>query len=198
MLKTIRFVRILGFVLLMVALGAASITAAQEPITLTIGGVSGVELQWLTETVKPAFEEQMAAAGTPVTVEIPDSGNVSGEDQRQQYVLDLSVGEGFDLMTFDGFWLPEFVDGGLLKPLTEVVGEEANDWEGWAQIPASLQNILGYDGNIYGIPRGTDARVIWYNRDILKQPGCRARVGSRQAGRSCSTRHRRLRTASRT
>jgi multiple sugar transport system substrate-binding protein len=172
MRKQSYFVRTLGILcLLVMALGLASVTVAQDAITLTIGGVSGVELEWLTNTVKPAFEEQMAAAGTPVTVEIPDNGNVSGEDQKQQYVLDLSVGEGADVMAFDGFWLPEFVDGGLLKPLSELVGDSYADWDGWEQIPAELQNILGYDGNLYGIARGTDVRVIWYNRDILEAAG---------------------------
>jgi multiple sugar transport system substrate-binding protein len=159
------------FMLAVLILGTASISVAQDPITLTIGGISGVELEWVNTVVKPAFEEQMAAAGTPVIVEAIDSGNVSGEDQKQQYVLDLSVGEGADLMTFDGFWLPEFVDGGLLQPLTELVGESVMEWEGWEQIPDGIQDILGYEGNLYGIPRGTDVRVIWYNRDVLEQAG---------------------------
>lgn len=153
------------------ALGAVSMVSAQDPITLTVGGVSGVELQWIMETVKPAFEAQMAEAGTPVIVEGIDNGNISGEDQKQQYVLDLSVGEGPDVMAFDGFWLPEFVDGGLLRPLTEVVGDEALAWDGWEQIPAGIQDILGYNGALFGIPRGTDVRVIWYNRDILEAAG---------------------------
>jgi multiple sugar transport system substrate-binding protein len=167
-LSNLRIVVLL--VALVVVLGLLPATAAQEPITLTINA-GGAELEWLTETVKPAFEEQMAAAGTPVTVEVVDSGNISGEDQKQQYVLDLSVGEGFDLMTFDGFWLPEFVDGGLLQPVTALVGEDALAWEGWEQIPQDIQNIMAYNGNLYGIPRGTDARVIWYNRDIFEQAG---------------------------
>src|SRR5688500_16358362 len=145
MFKQSYSVRILAILFLTVLLlGLATVTVAQDPVTLTIGGVSGVELEWLTNTVKPACEEQMAAAGTPVTVEIPDNGNVSGEDQKQQYVLDLTVGEGADVMTFDGFWLPEFVDAGLLTPLPELVGEEVTAWDGWEQIPAELQNILSY------------------------------------------------------
>ncbi len=170
MFKRLSFMFVLAAVL-MLALGAGFGVAAQEPITLTIAGISGVELEWLTNTVKPAFEQKMADAGTPVTVELIDSSNVSGEDQKQQYVLDLSVGEGADIMTFDGFWLPEFVDGGLLRPVTEVVGDSTLDWEGWEQIPDSLQQILSYDGGLYGIPRGTDVRVIWYNRDVLEQAG---------------------------
>jgi multiple sugar transport system substrate-binding protein len=172
MFKKVSLVRTISvLVLTVLVLGMATVTVAQEPITLVVGGVSGVELEWLTNTVKPAFEEHMAAAGTPVIVEIPDNGNVSGEDQKQQYVLDLTVGEGPDLMSFDGFWLPEFVDAGLLTPLTELVGESVLDWEGWAQIPPELQNIMGYNGQVFGIPRGTDVRVIWYNRDIFEQAG---------------------------
>lgn len=163
--------RILFVLLVLTALLGAGVVSAQDPITLTIGGISGVELQWVTETVKPAFEAQMAEAGTPVVVETIDSGNISGEDQKQQYVLDLNVGEGADVMSFDGFWLPEFVDAGLLQPLTEVVGEEVLDWEGWEQTPEDLRNIMGYNGDVYGIARGTDVRVVWYNKDVFEQAG---------------------------
>ena len=75
----------------------------------------------------------------------------TGEDLRQQYALDLGVGQGADILSFDGFWLPEFVDGGLLKPLTEVVGPEVLDWDGWSAIPEGLQQIMGYNGDLYGI-----------------------------------------------
>lgn len=143
---------------------------AADPVTLTIPA-SGNELKWLTNTIKPAFEKKMADAGTPVTVNVVDSGNISGEAQKQQLALDLKVGKGADLFSFDGFWLPEFVDAGLLKSLDVVVGPEVADWEGWKQIPESLQQILGYNGKLYGVPRGTDARVIWYNRDILEKAG---------------------------
>lgn len=148
-----------------------SVAHAQEGVTISITGIGGPELQWMNESVKPAFEAAMAEAGTPVTVEVIDSSNVSGSDLKQQYVLDLSVGEGADVMGFDGFWLPEFVDAGLLVPLDELVGEQVFEWEGWAQIPEGLQNILGYQGELYGVARGTDARVIWYNREIFEQAG---------------------------
>jgi len=143
---------------------------AQDGVTISITGVSGPELQWVTETVKPGFEAMMAAAGTPVTVDVIDNSNISGEDLKQQYVLDMSVGEGADLMGFDGFWLPEFIDAGLLTPLSELV-PSYTEWEGWAQIPAGIQDIMSYQGQIYGVPRGTDARVIWVNKEILAQAG---------------------------
>lgn len=152
-------------------LGAASVVSAQDPVELTIAGVSGQVYQWLTEYVEPTFEAAAAEAGTPVDVVVIDNGGISGEDQKQQYVLDLSVGEGADIMSFDGFWLPEFVDAGLLSPLSEVVGQDAVDWEGWTHTPEGLQSILGYQGELYGIPSGTDARVIWYNREVFEAAG---------------------------
>jgi multiple sugar transport system substrate-binding protein len=156
--------------LMLALISSTAIVTAQETVTITINAGGG-ELEWLNTAVKPAFEEEMAAAGTPVTVEVVDTGNISGEDQRQQYVLDLTVGEGYDLMTFDGFWLPEFVDGELLRPLTEVVGDEVLAWEGWEQIPPSIQNIMSYNDALYGVPRGTDVRVIWYRTDVFEQAG---------------------------
>lgn len=172
MIKRISIVRVSAAVLLLLlALSTGFAAVAQEAVTISITGIGGPELQWVTETVKPGFEAMMAEAGTPVTVEVIDSSNISGEDLKQQYVLDMSVGEGADVMGFDGFWLPEFVEAGLLQPLDTLVGPEFAEWEGWAQIPASIQDIMSYQGQRYGVARGTDARVIWFNREILVAAG---------------------------
>ena len=155
---------------LIVILMLASSVAAQEPVELTIAGVGGAELQWLNEYVKPNFEAAMAAAGTPVVV-TPIEFTGSGENLRQQYALDLGAGGGSDVLAFDGFWLPEFAEGGLLQPLTALVGDAALEWEGWSVIPPAIQEIMGYNGDLYGMPRGTDGRVIWVRTDLLEQAG---------------------------
>jgi multiple sugar transport system substrate-binding protein len=164
----VKLVAILATMMLVFSMSFSAL--AQDAIELSISGVSGDELRWLNEYVKPTFEARMAEAGTPVVVNVIEFTG-SGEDLRQQYVLDLGVNAGADLMAFDGFWLPEFVEGGLLKPVTELVGEEALAWEGWQYIPQDLQSILGYNGEIYGIARGTDARAIWYRSDLFEQAG---------------------------
>lgn len=156
-----------AFVVMLALFGAVH---AQDPVEITIAGASSNEYRWLTESIKPAFEAMMAEAGTPVTVNVLQFSG-TGEDLRQQYVLDLGAGAGADILAFDGFWLPEFVEGGLLKPLTEVVGENALEWEGWSVMPESIQAIMSFDGQLYGIPRGTDARVIWYRTDLFEQAG---------------------------
>lgn len=165
-----RLFRIVLVLLCVIAAGSFAVSAQDDAIELTIGGVSGAELQWLNEYVKPTFEAMMAEAGTNVTVNVIEFVG-TGEDLRQQYVLDLGVGTGPDLMAFDGFWLPEFVEGGLLAPLTEIVGEAALEWEGWQVIPEGIQGILGFNGELFGIPRGTDGRVIWIRTDLFEQAG---------------------------
>jgi multiple sugar transport system substrate-binding protein len=161
----------MAVVIVLLVVLSAGVVSAQDGPTISITGVSGPELEWLNTVIKPGFEAMTAEAGAPVTVEVIDSGNLSGEELKQQYVLDISVGEGADLMGFDGFWLPEFVDAGLLEPLSTLVGPSYSEWEGWAQIPAGVQDIMRYQGELYGIPRGTDARVIWVNKEILAQAG---------------------------
>ncbi len=170
MFKRVSILTKLAAVLVLVATLGFQLVAAQDGVTISITGAGGPELQWITETIKPGFEAMMAEAGTPVTVEIIDSSNISGEELKQQYVLDMTVGEGADVMGFDGFWLPEFIDAGLLRPLSELV-PNYTEWEGWEQIPPGIQDIMGYQGEVYGIPRGTDARVIWVNTEILAQAG---------------------------
>ena len=146
--------RFLYFLLLAVVVlsAAGGVFAQDSTIELSISGVNGADaLQWLNDMVVPAFEQKMADEGKDVSVTvIPFSG--TGEDLRQQYALDLGVGQGADVLSFDGFWIPEFADGGLVKPLTEIVGPQVMDWEGWSVIPEGLQQILGYNGQALRYP----------------------------------------------
>lgn len=162
--RTVRSTLILVAVLLTagVALGQ-TLSITFRGVT---GGVNAQTVQWIAEYVKPNFE----AANPGVTVNIIEFGG-SDEALKQQYALDLSVGAGADVMGFDGFWIPEFVEAGLLKPLNEVGGAAVDDWEGWGHIPAGLQGLLGFGGERYGIAQGTDYRMIHTRIDILEAAG---------------------------
>lgn len=169
MLKRSNFaLRFAAILTILATLGSTMFVKAADPVTVTISA-GGNELKWIKETIKPAFEKKMADAGTPVIVDTVDNSNV--QDAKQQLALDLKAGKGADVFSFDGFWLPEFVDGALLKPLDDLAGADALAWEGWKQMPDSIRTVLAYNGKTYGIPRGTDARVIWYNKDIIEKAG---------------------------
>lgn len=166
---------VLMLLVLGLMLGAFAATA-QEAITLTIsgrmveGGVNNNLVVWYRTYVIPGFQEMMAAQGKNVTVELVEFGG-SDEALKQQYALDLGVGSGSDLMHFDGFWIPEFVEAGLIQPLRDVVGPEVDDWEGWDHIPASIQALMSFQGQVYGVPSGTDVRQIFYRRDVFEAAG---------------------------
>ncbi|NLF74347.1 MAG: extracellular solute-binding protein [Chloroflexi bacterium] len=177
MFRKALLIRMLVIVALVSTLSAAfaGSAAAQDEIKLTMtcrcvaDGVNAQLVEWLLDTVIPTFEEAMAAEGKNVTVELVQFGG-SDEQLKEQYALDLGVGGGYDLFSFDGFWVPEFVDAGLLKPLGEVV-PAADEWDGWAHVSEGIQAILGYQGVRYGIASGTDVREIFYRRDLFEEAG---------------------------
>ena len=162
--------RILRTILVLLAVLATAGVALGQTLSITFrgvtGGVNAQTVQWITEYVKPNFE----AANPGVTVNIIEFGG-SDEALKQQYALDLSVGAGADVMGFDGFWIPEFVEAGLLKPLNEVGGAAVDSWEGWSHIPAGLQGLLGFADERYGIAQGTDFRMIHTRIDLLEAAG---------------------------
>lgn len=150
--------------------------AASGPITLEIaanaiaGGKNDVEAVWIEEYVIPTFEAMMADEGKDVTVQFTGRG-VDDEAFKAQIALDLASGTGADIMNIDGIWVGEFVTAGYLEPLDQLVGPEIHDWEGWDQIPEAVQANMSYEDQLYGIPAGTDGRVLYFNRDLFEQAG---------------------------
>lgn len=175
MLKRSLIIRLMLIVVLTAAIGSTAFAQSDEvKLTMTCrcvtDGVNATLVTWLKSEVFPSFEQAMAEQGKTVTVELVEFGG--GDEQlKEQYALDLGVQAGYDVFAFDGFWVPEFVDAGLLKPLDEVAGDVVNEWEGWGHISPGIQAILGYQGDLYGIAAGTDVRQIFYRRDIFEEAG---------------------------
>jgi multiple sugar transport system substrate-binding protein len=147
---------------------------AATDLTITcrcvIGGVNSAGAEWITKSVIPAFTEKMKAEGKDVNVTL---NQFAGEDAQltQQQALDFSTGAGPDIAGFDGFLIPSFAEGGLLKPLDEVAGKQVDDWEGWSHISDGIKAIMSYQGKIYGVPGGTDVRMIFTRKDLLEKAG---------------------------
>jgi multiple sugar transport system substrate-binding protein len=150
--------------------------ADAEQVTLTItrnavqGGKSARDADWIVDYVIPRFTEVMAAEGVQATVTFVPSG-VDDEQYKTRLSLDMRSGAGADVVTLDGIWVGEFAQAGYIRPLEEVVGPAAADWEGWAQIPDAVEQLASFDGQRYGIPDGTDGRVIFYNKELFAQAG---------------------------
>jgi multiple sugar transport system substrate-binding protein len=169
--------------LLALALALAALTAgaagrperahgARTAVTLTIaanavvGGKNSAEASWIVNYVIPNFER----THPDVTVRFAGSG-AADEAYKAQMALDLRTGGGADILSIDGIWVGEFVEARFIKPLQTVVGSTYARWSGWKQIPKAVQANASYRGVRYGIPAGTDGRIIYFNKTLFGRAG---------------------------
>lgn len=154
----------------------ASSAASGPAITLTVsanavvGGKNDREAKWITTFVIPNFEKLMAAQGENVTVQFNGTG-VADEQYKAQLALDLKTGSGPDVFDMDGIWVGEFAQANYIKPLTDVAGSAVDSWDGWSQIPKAVQDNMSFNGKRYGIPSGTDGRILYFNKDVFTKAG---------------------------
>jgi multiple sugar transport system substrate-binding protein len=135
------------------------------------GGKNAAGAEWIENWVIPKFVEDQKAKGRTAKVEFQPSG-ASDEDYKSKIALDLKTGSGADIYSMDGIWVGEFADAGYIKPLGDLVGADIVDgWDGWKQIPQPVQGNMSYKDKRYGVPEGTDGRVIYYNRSLLAKAG---------------------------
>jgi multiple sugar transport system substrate-binding protein len=156
--------------------GDTNRNAQATNVTLSIaanaapGGKNAQEADWVNNWVIPRFVEAEKAKGVTAKVTFESSG-VADEDYKSKLALDLRSQSGADVLSLDGIWVGEFAEAGYIKPLDDLVGGKAGDWDGWKQIPDSVQQLMTYNGKRYGIPAGTDGRVLFFNKKLFAQAG---------------------------
>ncbi|WP_214324002.1 extracellular solute-binding protein [Nonomuraea sediminis] len=147
-------------------------TPAQESTTLRIaanaisGGKNSESADWIKKYVIPEFEKSH-----PNVHVLFDASGVDDEQYKTRIALDLKSRRGADVIDIDGIWVGEFAQAGYIKPLAEVGGPAVDSWEGWSQIPQAVQGLGIFDGKKYGMPQGTDGRVLFYNKTLFKKAG---------------------------
>ncbi|MFC4114604.1 extracellular solute-binding protein [Nonomuraea zeae] len=146
---------------------AIELTIAQNAIA---GGKNAAAADFIANWVIPKFEAAQKAKGKNVTVKFVPSG-VDDEQYKTKLSLDLKSGKGADVIDIDGIWAGEFAEAGYLKPLPELVGPEAESWDGWAQIPEAVQGMTEFNGKRYALPVGTDGRVLYFNKTLFQKAG---------------------------
>ncbi|TCO56647.1 extracellular solute-binding protein [Actinocrispum wychmicini] len=148
-----------------------------KDVTLTIGansqagGKNAAGAKWISEYVIPKFVEAEKAKGVNATVKFEGNG-ADDADYKTKVALDLKTGGGADVLEVDGIWLGEFAQAGQVKPLADVVGRDKVDaWDGWSKIPQAVAALGDFDGKRYGVPTGTDGRVLYFNKKLFAQAG---------------------------
>ncbi|MFT7839726.1 extracellular solute-binding protein [Saccharothrix sp. BKS2] len=136
-----------------------------------VGGKNARGAAWINDWVIPRFTEQQRAKGVDVTVRFEQNG-AGDEDFKTKVALDFKTGGGGDIVELDGIWLGEFAQAGQVRPLDEVIGRpEVDAWDGWEQIPAAVRALGEFDGRRYGVPMGTDGRVLFFNKKLFARVG---------------------------
>ncbi|HEX6341065.1 extracellular solute-binding protein [Umezawaea sp.] len=151
--------------------------ADAKEVTLTIvanavsGGKNARGADWITNWVIPRFTEQQKAKGVTATVRFEQSGTAD-EAYKTKVALDFKTGGGGDVVELDGIWLGEFAQAGQIRPLDDLVGAaDVDAWDGWRQIPKAVQGLGEFEGRRYGVPMGTDGRVLFYNKKLFAAAG---------------------------
>ena len=73
-----------------------------------------------------------------------------------------------DVLYEDTFLINSDIQAGYLEPLDRYVSA----WDQWSQFDQTAKGaVTGLDGKVYGIPRGTDTRALWYNKELFRQAG---------------------------
>ncbi|MES9602443.1 extracellular solute-binding protein [Actinomadura sp. NPDC000929] len=134
------------------------------------GGKNTEEAVWLTRTVIPKFVAAQKAKGVIAKVTFRGQG-VDDEVYKTKLALDLKSRSGADIMDIDGIWVGEFAQAGYILPLSKAVGAPAGAWDGWSQIPGSVQRLAMFEDERYGVPPGTDGRLIFFNKKLFARAG---------------------------
>jgi multiple sugar transport system substrate-binding protein len=155
----------------------ANQNADAKDVTLTItsnsvaGGKNAAGAQWVTDYVIPKFVEAQKAKGVNATVKFDGIGS-DDKDYKTKISLDFNTGSGGDVVEIDGIWLGEFAQAGAIKPLDDLIGKDKVDaWDGWGQIPDAVEALGRFEDKRYGVPVGTDGRVLYFNKKLFAQAG---------------------------
>ena len=112
------------------------------------------------------FEQMMADAGTPVTVDLQHLAGPNAEYTTKN-TLELRSGQGPDLLFEETGRSQNFMRAGFLMPLDDYVA----DWELWDQVIEPFRRWMGYDGHVYMIPIQSSAIPLYYRKDLFAQAG---------------------------
>ena len=114
----------------------------------------GEQLEELFETIAADYE---AATGMPVVVK-----TYTGLTAADKLAMDGPAGRGGDIyMQGGGGDLANAVEQGLFIEL------DPEEVAYTTTYTSSGQELMQYNGKVYGVPLGTEVEVLYYNRDIV-------------------------------
>ena len=89
----------------------------------------------------------------------------SADAQREQLVRRLAAKDAsVDIIGMDVIWTAEFAEAGWIRPWTGPLRDEVAQ----GTIPSTLQTAT-YEGQLWAAPFTTNAQLLWYRKDHVKE-----------------------------
>ena len=126
------------------------------------------------ENLKRAAEllnKMLADAGIPVTVKIEgEFWTGSWEDYKNKLLMMFQAGEAPDIILSGHEDIAPWAEAGYILPLDDFIAKYEGLWF-FDDIIPSLWDSVKYKGKIWGIPQDTEARPLYFRKDLLKDMG---------------------------
>lgn len=110
--------------------------------------------------------DDLKARHPELDIEVQFEG-VSYDDLRRKSLLTLQAGQGFDIIQIDNIWLGEFVDGGLIRDVTDYF----NAWDKKDDVPEFFLKTASWDGKVWGLWIHSDIRTLHWNKELFRKFG---------------------------
>lgn len=162
-MKWRRLVAVSMVLALLVGVTFMGVGAAKKKVTLTMT-LAAPKARWdfLLSLAKQKFEAEHPNIDLTLDYEVLPYG-----DTHSKLITMMAARTPRDLVSLDCIWLGEFAEGGFLKDITPEVKAwgRMNEFYKFARLGSQ------YKGKYYGIWSWTDARLIWYWKDMLAEAG---------------------------
>ena len=139
-----------------------------------------VNLQFWTNQSRETDElfEQYSREHPQIHVTVAQSASRNLVDDPQRVICSIVGGDPADIILFDRFAVGEWAARGAFLPLDAFVAADLRAGRPDAirsdEYYAPCWSEALYQGKLYGIPMGTDDRVLYYNKDMFAKAGISA------------------------
>lgn len=139
----------------------AEATKAEEEKAVTITYAPQMDPSTATKSLIAAFEAKYP------NIKVNFQEMPAASDQlHNTYVTALTAGDSsIDVLSVDVIWPSEFASAGWILPLDDKFTKAEQE----KFFPGPLKAVT-YNGKIYAMPRYTDSGVLYYRKDIIKDP----------------------------
>ncbi len=144
---------------------AASPTAAASP---NATAAAGITMQMWGRSVDQKVYEAIVAEWNKTHPNKIELTLIPPAEYIARVAAAAGGGELPDLLDVDLIYMPDFIDQGLLQPITDKVNGYAHKAD---LSPGHVQVSTTNDGQIYGVPFYVDASSLFWNKDLYKQAG---------------------------